>query len=872
MAIKPYNVLMFGNLGPELVRMSDLFDPDECLFEIETGSVAQANRVYYRAEIKNNTIRFFEEDPQPAAGSTITANTLWFVDKNAQFDTDQTGHYIPAETSLVIVDPKATASQTEKWGTYTLLVVESVDPITYKPNLVPFNFTGDLDSAQRAIDFQNDRMMLYFDEVGTYSGDKVIRLTPDRKLLMYGTSALKYLIKKNGRIVSTDHYPASRPTPAAYTKYLPASATVIDFTGYSLITDTEFAAKYAQVEGQYVEYYNDEGRRQRGVLENTDTDKQKVIGRRAYILGVANSPLSNVLFPEPSYLILGDNDISEPVEGDTYTFEVYEEGEVNNAVVHNLILSVQLTATAGTRADALHGDDQEILGFDVEYYDDATGEYVDTSDIINVPAGTTEVEICRKLRPYLRTTNGRTYIDPGAYPGTGPVLLNRSWYVYGLESLTQNVPVGYALDILIRYFPSKNQKLNSLNILDVRYEELSASELSLGPSPLKLYFVRTSSETESYALANGTGHLDTFAAGTTYYKKRTDTPWSSVVHAPTRDYINCYKKIVIKNVQSSKLRHLVPVPVWKGWVESTSDPVQAYDFKVLDYSNTYSSPVAMELSNLKLAAPAYTEGPDNGLVLDGSNCAHDAATIPDEQSIRVKYRTTEGSTFEPTIHDVSLMLRTPNESGSGTDKWIINVDGNTFGSSTSSLKRPFVEFDHTDGVYTFNSTQFPNKETLLNTFYYSLAGRDAIAPTHVRLRGLDEVKQDDGTMAIPIAMAGDDAQVALDGDSGIQVLFLTKFVRSKGMMPELTPYQDSSPDPVDGIKYWYAFEKSVADRNAKYTVGDRNIMGPMNGAIVGVVIVEFLVESNGELRSLIGVPVEVRVKNFNPAVFNESES
>lgn len=847
MATKPYNVLMFGNLGPELVRMSDLFDPDECLFEIETGSVAQANRVYYRAEIKNNTIRFFEIDPQPAAGSTITANTLWFVDKNSQFDTDQTGHYIPAETSLVIVDPKATASQTEKWGTYTLLVVESVDPITYKPNLVPFNFTGDLDSAQRAIDFQNGRMMLYFDEVGTYSGDKVIRLTPDRKLLMYGTSALKYLIKKNGRVISTDHYPASRPTPASYTKYLPAAATMIDFTGYSLITNTEFVAKYAQVVGKYVEYYTNEGRRQRGVLEDTDADKRKVIGKKVYILGVSNSPLSNVLFPEPSYLVLGDENVSEPVEGDTYTFEVYEEDEIDGELVHSIILSVHLTATAGTRADVLHGDDQEILGFDVEYYDDTTGEYVATSDIINVPAGATEAEICRKLRPYLRTNSGRVYIDPES------VLLNKSWYVYGLESLTQNVPVGYALDILIRYFPSKNQKLNSLNILDVRYEKLSASELAHGPSPLKLYFVRTSSETESYALADGTGHPATFADGTIYYKRRTDTPWSNVIHAPTRDYINCYKKIVIKNVQSSSLRHLVPVPVWKGWVESTPDPAQAYDFKVLDYNNTYSSPVAMKLSNLKIAAPTYTEGPDNGIVLDGSNCAHDAATIPDEQSIRVKYRTTEGGIFERTIHDISLMLRTPNESGSGTDKWIINVDGNTFGASTSSTKRPFIEFDHTYGHYSFNSAQFPNKETLLNTFYYSLAGRDAIAPTHVRLRGLDEVEQDDGTMAIPIAMAGDDAQVALDGDSEVQAPFLAEFVRSKGMMPELTPYTDG--------EFKYAFEKSVS---TVIPAGYSNIKGPPDGAIVGVVILEFLVESNGEFRTLIGVPVEVRVKNFNP--------
>lgn len=851
MAIKPYNVLMFGNLGPELVRMSDLFDPDECVFEIERGTVAQENRVYYTAEIKNNTIRFFEVDPQPAAGSTIPKDTYWFVDKNARFDTDQTGHYIPAETSLVIVDPKATASQTEKWGTYTLLVVESVDPVTYKPNLVPFNFTGDLDSAQRAIDFQNDRMMLYFDEVGTYGGDdgdKVIRLTPDRKLLMYGTSALKYLIKKNGRVVSTDHFPASRPTPAAYTKYLPASATAIDFTGYSSITD-EFNAVYAQVEGQCVEYYTSEGRRKREVLGDTEDDKRKVIGKKVYILGVSNSPLSNVLFPAPSYLVLGDNDISEPVEGDTYTFEVYEEDEIDGELVHSIILSVQLTATAGTRADELHGDDQEILGFDVQYYDDATREYVDTSDIIKVPAGVTEAEICRKLRPYLRTTNGRTYIDPEL------ALLNKSWYVYGLESLTQNVPVGYALDILIRYFPSKNQKLNSLNALAVRYEELSASELALGPSPLKLYFVK-SSDTETYELADGTGHPATFVSGTTYYKKRTDTPWSNVIHAPTRDYINCYKKIVITNVQSSKLRHLVPVPVWKGWVESVPVPsAQAYDFKVLDYNNTYSSPVAMELSNLKIAAPAYTEGSDNGLRLDGTKCAHDAATIPDEQSIRVKYRTTESGIFESTVHDISLMLRTPNESGSGIDKWIINVDGNTFGASTSSTKRPFVEYDHKHEYYSFNSTQFPNKETLLNTFYYSLAGRDAIAPTHVRLRGLDEVKQDDGTMAIPIAMAGDDAQVALDGDSEVQAPFLENFVRPKGMMPELTPYTDG--------EYKYAFEKSVSTETPE---GYPDVKGPPDGAIVGVIIVEFLVESNGEFRTLIGVPVEVRVKNFNPAV------
>ena len=850
MAIKPYNVLMFGNLGPELVRMSDLFDPDECVFELERGTVAQTNRVYYSAEIKNSTIRFFELDPQPAKDSPIPKDTYWFVDDTARFDSDQTGHYIPAETSLVIVDPKATASQTEKWGTYTLLVVESVDPITYKPNLVPFNFTGDLDSAQRAIDFQNDRMMLYFDEVGEVNNDKVYRLTPDRKLLMYGTSALKYLIKKNGRVVSTDHYPAFSPTPAAYTKYLPAAATVIDFTGYSSITDPEFVDKYAQVEGQYVEYYNSEGRRQRGVLEDTDTDKQNVIGKKVYILGVSNSPLSNVLSPEPSYLVLGDNDIKKPVEGDTYTFEVYEEDEIDGRLVHSIILSVQLTATAGTRADALHGDDQEILGFDVEYYDDATGEYVDTSDIINVPAGTTEAEICRKLRPYLRTTNGRTYIDPESE------LLNRSWYVYGLESLTQNVPVGYALDILIRYFPSKNQKLNSLNILDVRYEELSESELALGPSPLKLYFVKTSSDTESYALADGTGHPDSFVSGTTYYKKRTDTPWSSVVHAPTRDYINCYKKIVIKNVQSSTLRHLVPVPVWKGWVESVPEPsAQAYDFKVLDYNNTYSSPVAMELSNLKIAAPAYTEGSDNGLVLDGSECANDAAIIPVEQSIRVKYRTTEGGVFERTVHDVSLMLRTPNKSDSGVDKWIIKVDGNTFGASTSSSKRPFIEFDHTDKVYSFNSTQFPNKETLLNTFYYSLAGRDAIAPTHLRLRGVDAVEQDDGTMAIPVAMAGDDAQVALDGDSEVQAPFLAKFSQPRGMMPELTPYTDG--------EYKYAFEKSVS---TVIPEGYSDVKGPPDGAIVGAVIVEFLVESNGEFRTLIGVPVEVRVKNFNPAV------
>ena len=108
-------------------------------------------------------------------------------------------------------------------------------------------------------------------------------------------------------------------------------------------------------------------------------------------------------------------------------------------------------------------------------------------------------------------------------------------------------------------------------------------------------------------------------------------------------------------------------------------------------------------------------------------------------------------------------------------------------------------------------------------------------------------------MAIPIAMAGDDAQVALDGDSEVQAPFLAEFVRSKGMMPELTPYTDG--------EFKYAFEKSVS---TVIPAGYPDVKGPPDGAIVGVVILEFLVESNGEFRTLIGVPVEVRVKNFNP--------
>ena len=216
-------IVLFGNIGPDVVKVSQIYDPDNDQYTISRDVVAQPNKSYYTRSYDNRTITF-----TPVGTIAVGANPKengWYEENAAH--ADQTGKYVPAPKSIVVCDID--------YGDFkarSILIVDSVDDQgenpTFKSILVPTTNGQDTETSARLVDFGNDRFMLYFEE----ESDGVIRVCPDRKLMLYGERHYSYkLCDSKGRSIAVPRSELIGVTTNALIPYSGETTTAFTLSG-----------------------------------------------------------------------------------------------------------------------------------------------------------------------------------------------------------------------------------------------------------------------------------------------------------------------------------------------------------------------------------------------------------------------------------------------------------------------------------------------------------------------------------------------------------------------------------------------------------------------------------------------------------------
>jgi len=316
-------VLLWGDMGPDVYKLSQIYDPrnDKYVATQDTSvkegkdyyerrsliltsdeNVHEGRKYYYREVAEDGSVTFGyidnisekinEIDPtkniytfnpsqagwyQDSGGKIIAFSKVTsFTDKdnplaNGWYEinddsVDTSGKYIPSVDSVVVVDEVECSYKVEnKYQTSMLLRVKSVDE-AFNVTFEPFVFGASFEETVRAIDYGNEKFMLFFDRKGSGSttyevateqelaNDELVKyriasdgtyivarkpfeegvtyyvrrssgvqilLTPDRKLMLYGKNTYGYRIKRNGVVISSN-LPAIQAGDDAFIPYVRA--------------------------------------------------------------------------------------------------------------------------------------------------------------------------------------------------------------------------------------------------------------------------------------------------------------------------------------------------------------------------------------------------------------------------------------------------------------------------------------------------------------------------------------------------------------------------------------------------------------------------------------------------------------------------
>lgn len=907
------SVLLFGDYGTEVIRLSQLYDPDKCLYQpVSEGDPIEPNTTYYTPELRNKTVFFDAANLSDRAGGTFAYDGEYYK-KDPTKDESQEGKYVPAAQTIVVVD------EVNEFGQYTLLVVDwvenaditskSKDKIlvnkleglsedeqsnviktyvpSYRSHLKPINFTGGVDQATRAVDYNNDQMMLYIEDVTNVNSsgrtEVIQRLVPDRKLMMYGPRSLCYVLKQTfGEeevIISTNSYSGSRSDHAEMGYFVTSCGR------NRIVKDRE---TFEALAGKHIEYYDADGvRQQKTVVINKDdnnelTDDTETLFKELqacyedgrYVTEVSSSDdlIVQVQIPVPCYL---RNSITTLTAGQLVTMEIYEVDE--STASKRLITSVLLHTRAGSSLE-IANDNRTLIGFDVAVGNDS----LIVEDIVDVVAGSKKVDFI----PFLKFDDGSTQrIDISEFDWNDVtverVKMADGLYAYGLDKIKAGSSWNVEFDVLFKYFPAVAARVSTTSDINTRYEQTDDTT----PSPLKQYFVKDvsgSSGQVSWGLAGNNGYFEegeTFEPGVTYYERKMTLSWNGTVTRPTNTCLVCRKRIRIVEGLSgaaSSLRHISTIPVWDN--ETCS-----YDFKFLVYDKSYKSP---KLIGRDESDDGYIIGSDP--LPYGEDLSGNQESVSDVYTAEVSYKPNRSSpawlatrTVMVEVRELSRYSDYESSNVAGHERFLIGGKGTSsthgweagiipYGRANAALNvknargnaafgnRPRLECwtEEINGVTVAkfqipvdNTYGFPNlsespDDNQFNWFYWQFyrAALDAddawetnVTPNCFCLRAAEpgEVTRLVNGVATKVTVPADE----------IRSKYITMTSNSKNQI----------------MPYAAAFECEGIRIPTKYNQETGDIYLPT------IAIVEFAYSSNGTIKSLIGVPVEIVRIDHNPA-------
>lgn len=919
-SLSPDNpIVLFGNIGPDVARISQIYDPDKDQFIPSADTYVRDSKTYYKKSYANRVISF------TAVTDTTTLDNpkeAGLYEENDSADASK-GKYVPAVKSIVVCD--------EVYDDYperTLLIVDSVDDEianpenpTFKSTFVPINIGTNVEQSARAVDYGNDRFMLYFEK--TDEGN--ISLTPDRKLMMYGKRLYAYRLTRSGEVISA---PNKVLTGSTATSMIPFSgigdiqtvtlteANYLDYAGcyFTKLVGNSYRTMVVQAPDDddsthyfqtfdltYVsgrKYYqlttDSNGKRVPVALtENVDYKVGDTVGNRInasdvscdYIYvanltaksffgadGITGSIVTKsdglVHYPEPCYLRSGYSLVS----GETITMEVFEYGTTETSydattnytqtVSARMVLSVTLTAKPGTIINASIATTKQISKFDVTAMEDSETISTDKDGAWQLGVGASPTNWM--FEPTLTFTDGSKLVVP---------VDGKQSFMYGLENVN-STNAGEEFRLLFKYFI---------------------------------------------------------------------TPVNGNDENTAKRFVTVTKVIRVAATADMTIRKVSVLPIW-------NNDQGRYQFKFLVYKTDYSEPEIVDYAQLKATSKDAAYASINfintsyrnqyGLTQRTGSIKSFGENFGFYQHAQLNMDVTANG-YTSTVYTQNVALRLQNWLTATIDtKWLIGSYGTVgeeyeytkdetpYGNSSTDI-RPYIEYKHlgSGDVFKIGPGPIPDSNgsdkrwfyttnNFLKAFYWNALtepqgdSSKTITPTHFRIRTFATAKYYDalsGTYAIknvkyysssgnaqPVVVGVtqvDNLRVRVqedlqyftksDDDTYVQVTDLTigddindelrktlYVLREEAIATDFIPC-DSSSDSVEARMAEFKLANATWSADSQYNATNFGGFIPVvannpdgqrfyNTPVMGVVIVEFVYLENGTYKYIYGVPVEVR--------------
>ena len=582
-------VMLWGDMGPDVYQLSQIYDPRNDRYVLTQDTAVVASKTYYQRlsliltndETLQNRNYYKEVAPTGGGVSTFVLVTdeekavpnvnpreqKWYQDIGGKVlcftevtnpignpyekhwyevnpDAVNTcGKYVPAVDSLVVVDATESLYKVENhYKPRMLLTVKSVDDwfnVTFA-NVV---FGSETDETVRAIDYGNEKFMLFFERRGSSASYDDIFLTVDRKVLLYGTSSYAYRLKRNGEVITNNDKAIQLVEQDGLVPFIRATAKrcaittglggnyerlqqsgsyfdVLLSNGLSrtiqlpankeslvLTFDTRFRANKNYYSGNSVANKLTEGTDYtvgQAVSEVSGGDVYcKAIddlnNRVAFQHTDPSAASGNVFLPERAWLSSG----MSLVDGEAIEMEIFMIDSQDSRKMARLCMTLTLTAKEATPLDQTDVTTRQIVSFDVELNNSET-----QGDIWYLQQGDDWKQAFR-FTPVVRFDDGSEMNVP---------VDDKSCFMYGFENIKSKL-VGREYQVLFKFFPHHTLNVN----------------------------------------------------------------WQRIGITPTKHFITCRKTIKIINDMSYRIRKIAMIPAW--------DPAAAmYEFYFMVFRNDYESP------------------------------------------------------------------------------------------------------------------------------------------------------------------------------------------------------------------------------------------------------------------------------------------
>lgn len=582
-------VMLWGDMGPDVYQLSQIYDPRNDRYVLTQDTAVVADKTYYKRLslilTNDETLQnrnYYKEVPSQTGGvSTFALVTdqekaepnvnprekKWYQDIGGKVlcfteVTNPTGNpysnhwyevnpdavntcgkFVPAVDSLVVVDATESLYKVEnRYKTRMLLTVKSVDEwfnVTFA-NIV---FGSEIEETVRAIDYGNEKFMLFFERRGSSAGYDDMFLTVDRKVLLYGVSSYAYRLKRNGEVITNNDKTIQLVEHDGLVPFIRATAKrcvittglggnyerlqqsgayfdVLLSNGLSrtiqlspnkesliLTFDTRFRANKDYYAGNSVTTKLTEGTDYtvgQAVSEvNAGNVYCKIVddlnNRVAFQHTDPSAASGNVFLPERAWLSSG----MSLVDGEAIEMEIFMIDAQDSRKMARLCMTLTLTAKEATPLDQTDVTTRQIVGFDVELNNSET-----QGDIWYLQQGD-DWKQALIFTPVVRFDDGSEMRVP---------VDDRSCFMYGFENITSKL-IGKEFQVLFKFFPHHTLNVN----------------------------------------------------------------WQRIGLTPTKHFITCRKTIKIINNMSYRIRKISLIPAW--------DPSAAlYEFYFMIFRNDYESP------------------------------------------------------------------------------------------------------------------------------------------------------------------------------------------------------------------------------------------------------------------------------------------